>query len=181
MARIPLITDKQQVAPEHQAVVDSIVSSRGSLQGPFVAFLHSPELAGRVAHLGAYVRFEGTLDLRVRVLAAMTVAREFEAMYVWGAQTGSARRQNVPETTISAIRDNRSEGVPAEDLQIIEFTRALLRRHRVDEATFAAMQKRFGNDQLVQLTTAIGYYSLLSMTVNACELDPAPDMEVLKT
>ena len=27
----------------------------------------------------------------------------------------------------------------------------------------------------------LGYYSLLSMTVNACELDPAPGMEVLKT
>ena len=30
-------------------------------------FLHSPELAGRLAHLGAYVRFEGSLDMRVRV------------------------------------------------------------------------------------------------------------------
>ena len=38
-------------------------------------FLHSPELAGRVAHLGAFIRFEGSLDMRVRVLAAMTVVR----------------------------------------------------------------------------------------------------------
>ena len=45
---------------------------------------------------------------------------------------------------------------------------------------FKAMQARFGNDQLVQLTTAIGYYSLLAMTVNACELEAAPDAEVLK-
>jgi hypothetical protein len=34
---------------------------------------------------------------------------------------------------------------------------------------------------LIQLTSAIGYYSLLSMTVNACEMDPAPGAEVLKT
>jgi len=67
-------------------------------------FLHSPELAGRVAHLGAFVRFEGSLDMRARVLAAMTVAREFEAVYVWGAQTGGARRLGVPEATITAIR-----------------------------------------------------------------------------
>ncbi|MGE0223730.1 MAG: carboxymuconolactone decarboxylase family protein [Acetobacteraceae bacterium] len=181
MARVPLIRSKDQVAPEHHAVVDAITASRGSLEGPFVAFLHSPEVAGRVAHLGTYVRFEGTLDFRVRVLAAMTVARHFEALYVWGAQTGSARRQNVPETTISAIRDNRSDGVPPEDMMIIGFTRALLNRHRVDDAMFKAMQDRFGNDQLIQLTTAIGYYSLLSMTVNACELDPAPGAERLET
>ena len=44
--------------------------------------------------------------MRVRVLAAMTVAREYEAMYVWGAQSGGARRLGVPESTITAIREN---------------------------------------------------------------------------
>ena len=76
MARLAPITSKSQVAPEGHAAVDSIVKSRGALQGPFTMFLHAPEMAGRVAHLGAYVRFEGELDMRVRVLAAMTVARE---------------------------------------------------------------------------------------------------------
>src|ERR1051326_5585326 len=169
MARLPSITSKDQVAAKDRDTFDSIVASRGAVQGPFTMFLHSPDIAGRVAHLGAYVRFEGSLDMRVRVLAAMTVAREFEAVYVWGAQTGGARRLGVPESTISAIRENRSDGVPAEDLQIIDFTRQLLRRHRVDEPTFKAMQARFGNDELVQLTTAIGYYSLLCMTVNTAE------------
>ncbi len=56
----------------------------------------------------------------------------------------------------------------------------MLRQHRADDAMFKAMQSRFGNDELVQLTTAIGYYSLLCMTVNACELEAAPNAEVLK-
>lgn len=87
----------------------------------------------------------------------------------------------MPETTIDAIRDNRSDGVPAADLQIIAFTRALLRRHRVDDATFQAMVARFGLDQLIQLTSAIGYYAMLSMTVNACKLEPASGAELLRT
>ena len=96
MARLSEITSKSQVAPEGHAAVDSIIGSRGSLQGPFTIFLHAPEMAGRVAHLGAYVRFEGELDMRIRVLAALTVARELDAVYVWGAQTGNARKQGVP-------------------------------------------------------------------------------------
>ena len=180
MARMPSITGKDQVAAKDHAIFEGIVASRGAVQGPFTMFLHSPEVAGRVAHLGAYVRFEGALDMRVRVLAAMTVAREFEALYVWGAQTGGARRQGVPEETIAAIRDNHSRGLPPQDAQIVEFTRTLLRRHRVDEAMFKAMQSRFGNDEFIQLTGAIGYYSLLCMTVNACELEAGPGAEVLK-
>src|SRR5579862_6714726 len=180
MAKLPPITSIEQIPEKDREFAQSIVASRGAIQGPFTAFLHSPEVASRVAHLGAYVRFEGALDMRVRVLAAMTVAREFEAMYVWGAQSGGARRQGVPEATIIAIRENHSRGLPPEDAQIVEFTRTLLRRHRVDEASFKAMQSRFGNDELIQLTTAIGYYSLLCMTVNACELEAAPGAEVLK-
>src|SRR5690242_2151342 len=175
MARLPSITSKDQVAPKDRPIVDAITQSRGALQGPFTMFLHCPELAGRVAHLGAFVRFEGSLDMRVRVLAAMTVAREYEAMYVWGAQTGGARRLGVPEATITAIRENHSRAVPAEDAQIIDFTRQLLRKHRVDDATFKAVQARFGNDELIQLTGAIGYYSLLCMTVNTAEVEPAPN------
>jgi 4-carboxymuconolactone decarboxylase len=180
MARLPQITSKDQVAEKDRAIVDSIVASRGALQGPFTMFLHCPELAGRLAHLGAFVRFEGSLDMRVRVLAAMTVAREFEAVYVWGAQTGSARRLGVPEATITAIRENHSRGIPPEDAQIVEVTRQLLRRHRIDDAGANALRARFGDDGFIQLTGAIGYYSMLSMTVNACELEAAPGAEVLE-
>src|SRR6266436_2413598 len=181
MARLTSITNKSQVAAKDQPIVDSIVASRGALQGPFTMFLHSPELAGRLAHLGAYVRFEGSLDMRVRVLAAMTVARELEAVYVWGAQTGGARKLGVPETTITAIRENHSRGIPPEDAAIVEFTRQLLRRHRIDDATVNSLRTRFGNDGFIQLTGAIGYYSMLAMTVNACELEAAPNAEVLQT
>jgi 4-carboxymuconolactone decarboxylase len=180
MARLTPITSKDQVPAKDHVVVDGIVKSRGALQGPFTMFLHSPELAGRVAHLGAYVRFEGSLDMRVRVLAAMTVARELDAVYVWGAQTGSARRQGVPESTISAIREGHARGLPPEDAQIVEFTRQLLRKHRVDAATVKALQQRFGDDGFIQLTGAIGYYSMLAMTVNACELEAGPGAEVLQ-
>jgi 4-carboxymuconolactone decarboxylase len=180
MARLTPITSKEQVPTADHAIADAIVQSRGALQGPFTMFLHSPELAGRVAHLGAYVRFEGSLDMRVRVLAAMTVARELDAVYVWGAQTGGARRLGVPESTITAIRENHARGIPPDDAQIVEFTRTLLRKHRVDAAVVKALRERFGDDGFIQLTAAIGYYSLLAMTVNACELEAAPGAEVLK-
>jgi len=180
MARLALITSKDQVAAKDHAVVDSIVKSRGALHGPFTVFLHCPELAGRLAHLGAFVRFEGSLDKRVRVLAAMTVARELDAVYVWGAQTAGARQLDVPESTIAAVREKHSRGIPPEDAQIVEFTRQLIRKHRVDDASVKALQARFGNEGFIELTGVIGYYSMLAMTVNACELEAAPDTEVLQ-
>jgi 4-carboxymuconolactone decarboxylase len=180
MARLTSITSKNQVATEHHPIVDAIVKSRGAVQGPFTMLLHCPPLASCVMQLGAYVRFEGKLDKRVRVLAAMTAAREFDAVYVWGAQTGSARRQGVPEATITAIREKHTRGIPAEDAQIVEFTRDLIRKHRVAAASMKALQQRFGDEQFIELTGTIGYYIMLAMTVNACELEAGPDAEVLQ-
>jgi 4-carboxymuconolactone decarboxylase len=180
MPRLPLITSKDQVAPEHHEIADAVIASRGGIQGPFTVLMHCPAIAGHLEALGGYVRFQGKLDMRVRVLAAMVVAREFETLYVWGAQTGSARRQSVPESTITAIREKHSRGVPPEDAQIIDFTRTLLEKHRVDDAMAQSVLKRFGNEQFIELTGTIGYYSLLCMSANACELQPGPSHEVLK-
>ena len=180
MARLPSITSRSQVAPEHQKVFDAVVASRGAVQGPFTMLMHCPELAEHMVNVGGFVRFEGKLDKRVRVLAAMTVAREFDTLYVWGAQTGSARRQNVPETTISAIREKHSRGVPPDDAAIIEFTRELIRKHRVSDASAGALAARFGNEGMIEFTGAIGYYSMLCMMANAVELEAGAGAEVLK-
>ena len=145
MARLTPITKKDQVSPKHQAVVDSIVASRGALQGPFTMFLHNPELAGRVAHLGAYVRFEGGLDMRVRVLAAMTVARELEALYVWGAQTGGARKLGVPESTISAIREARSRTSSSRRSAGTAFSTRPMRSASAPEIVSPVSSKRFAH------------------------------------
>jgi 4-carboxymuconolactone decarboxylase len=86
----------------------------------------------------------------------------------------------VPETTITAIREQHARGIPPEDAQIVEFTRELIRKHRVDDATFKALRTRLGEDGLIQLTGTIGYYSMLSMTVNACELEAGTGAEILQ-
>jgi len=70
-----------------------------------------------------------------------------------------------------------ADWIPPEDAQIVDFTRDLLRKHRVDKPSAEAMLARFGHDQFIQLTGAIGYYSMLAMTVNACELEPGEVLE----
>lgn len=179
MPRLPSITSKSQIDPKHHAIADKLVASRGGIQGPFTMLMHCPPLAERMVDLGAYVRFEGELDKRVRVLAALTVAREFDVAYVWGAQTAAARKLEIPEETIDAIRDKRYRALRGEDAQVVNFTRELLLRHCVSDVAMKAMRERLGDFQFIELTGSIGYYTLLAMTANACELEAAAGAEVL--
>jgi 4-carboxymuconolactone decarboxylase len=77
-------------------------------------------------------------------------------------------------------RINGKNDVPAEHHAIVDFTRDLIRKHRVDAASVNALQQRFGDEQFIELTGTIGYYSMLAITANACELEAAPGAEVLQ-
>lgn len=179
MARVPILTSPDALSGKARQIAEAIVEKRKSLEGPFSVWMHAPEWAERVAHLGTLVRWQGTLDLRLRTLAALVAGRHFQAQYVWGIQGVIAAERDIPRATIDAIRDDRSDGLPADDLQIIDFTRQLLRKNRVDGPLADAVMARLGADQYVQLTTCIGYYAMLAMTVNAVELPPNPRHEAL--
>src|SRR3972149_6417803 len=78
MARIATIDKKEDLTPENQKGYDAIAQSRGVVGGPWLALLHSPELAWRTAHLGSYVRFESSLERKLVELTALVAARELE-------------------------------------------------------------------------------------------------------
>jgi len=179
MARVPVLKSPDELTGEARRIAETIVDTRKSLDGPFSVWMHAPEWAERVAHLGTLVRWEGTLELRVRTLAALVVGRNFQAQYVWGIQGVIGAERDVPRATIDAIREGRSDDIPPDDLQIIDFTRELLGRNRVEAPLAEAVLQRLGADQYVQLTTCIGYYAMLAMTVNGVELEPNPNHEAL--
>ena len=180
MARVPVLKSPHQLTGDARRVAEGIVDTRKSLEGPFSVWMHAPEWAERVAHLGTLVRWEGTLELRIRTLAALVVGRHFQAQYVWGIQGVISAERNIPRSVINAIHEDSSDGIPPKDLQIVDFTRQLLRTNRVVEPLAQAIMERLGADQYVQLTTCIGYYAMLAMTVNGVELEPNPEHEPLK-
>ena len=71
------------------------------------------------------------------------------------------------------------EGVIGIDLGTTNSVVATVRNNRVEEPLAQAVLARLGADQYVQLTTCIGYYAMLAMTVNGAELPPNPDHEAL--
>jgi 4-carboxymuconolactone decarboxylase len=171
-ARVPLV-DKERATPAQLAVWDRIAQSRGRVAGPFAVLLHSPELARRIAETGHYVRFEGPLTQAERELAIITVARVFDAQYEWAAHAVLARKAGVRDEVIAAIRERRAPaGLTPAEAQVFAYANGLLREHRVSDEAFAALQKRFGLEGLVDLTATIGYYAMIACALNAFGIEP---------
>lgn len=180
MTRIAPVRGKQDVAPDYQPVVDRVVEVFGNVRGPFSILLHSPELASRLLPLVTFNREESVVAAPLRSLAILAAVREKEAAYVWSAQVAAARRAGVPEATIDLLRmKGDPAALPAEQRDIIAYTRELMRTNRVDQGVFDALKERFGVQWLVELTAAANYFAFLSGMVNAFEVPAPPDGDSL--
>jgi len=176
MARIPTIDKKESLAPEHQAVYDAIVASRGEVRGCFPALLHSPVIADHTASLGAYTRFNSLLDAKTRALAAMTTSRELDCRHEWAAGVRNAEKNGISRDTVRAIHERKTTtGLPPDEAEVVTYVRELLRSHRVNEQTFRSLHARLGVNGMVEFTATIGYYSMISCTLNAFELSSSPN------
>jgi len=176
MSRIPTIDDKEHLTPEDHAVYDAIVKSRGEVRGCFLALLHVPTIADHTASLGGYLRFDGKLGPKVRTLAAMTVSRELDCIHEWAAGVRNAEKNGISQETLVAVhRRQPTTGLPPGEAEIVDYVRALLHSHRVTEPAFQSMLKRLGVAGIVELTATIGYYSMISCTLNAFELSSSPN------
>ena len=180
MARVPLIEQRGDVPEEAAHHFDSIASSRGRISGPFAVLLNSPEVAGRAAHLGAYIRFESTLDPDIKELAIITAAREFDCDYEWSAHVVLARDAGVRAEAIEAVANRGSlDSLTADESLVVGYGREMLRDKRVSDATFNAAKARFGVQGVTELTATMGYYGMLACALNTFEVEPAPDAERL--
>lgn len=180
MPRITPVSGKADVPAAHHQVVDEVVKVFGQVRGPFSIMLHSPELAHRVLPLVTFFREDSVVEAKLRSHAILAAVREKEAAYVWAAQVGAARRAGVPETTIDLLRAKGDpSGLPADENDIVTYTRQLIRTNRADQAVQDRLKERHGVQWLVELTAAANYFAFLSGMVNAFEVPAPPDGDKL--
>jgi 4-carboxymuconolactone decarboxylase len=171
MARIATIDKKEDLAAEGQKAYDAIAQSRGAVGGPWLALLHSPELAARTAHLGGYIRFESSLDRKMLELAALTAARELGCKHEWAAHIVHGQKAGISRETIGAIYQKKAtEHFSTEDAQVISYVREIISSHRVSEPTFQALYGRLGEKGFVELAATVGYYAMLACVMNTFDV-----------
>jgi 4-carboxymuconolactone decarboxylase len=165
-------TDRQREVGER------IAGRRGAVRGPFQAWIQSPDACERVEALGAYVRFESSLPLRLRELSLLIAARHFDAQYSWNAHVDKTVESGIARSAIEAIAHRETPSFDnAEDQAFYDFCNELLTNHFVSDDTFARALDHFGAAGLVDTVASLGNFTMLGMCLNAFEVDLQPERE----
>jgi len=182
MPRIPdLIPD--QLTPEQRRVHDAIIAGpRGAVQGPLRVWLTSPALADRAQALGQFARFDSSLSKDLSELAILVTARFWSSGFEWTHHAPIALAAGLPDAAVAAIgAAQRPVFDCAKRQAVFDCAVELHRDHRISDQSFAAGIAALGQLGMVDLVGICGYYTLISMTINAFEVldGEGPQLPVL--
>jgi len=130
-------------------------------------------VADPVQKAGSYLRYESGLPGKLRELAILTVARHWGASYEWNAHAPIAESEGLDAAVIEAIRaaspppfsDSAEAAVHAFCVEVLDTRRAC-------DATYRAALDLLDEEGLVDLVGLMGYYCLISFTLNVFEIEP---------
>jgi len=156
-----------EMSDAQRKVAADLVATRGRLQGPFVAAIRSPGFADRMQHLGAYIRYECSLDLRINRLVSLMVARHWTAQYEWSGAVPPALKAGLAPAIIEAIAEGRRPVRLAEDEGIVhDFMTELLTHKSVSDPTYERAVTKFGEAGVIDLLGVAGYYTMQAIIMN---------------
>lgn len=177
------LTDEHKMSEAQRALLDSLrAGPRGKSitpRGPFAAWMHAPEFGQLAQALGAHCRYKTALPPRLSEFAILCTARLWRAQYEWFAHAPMAEKGGVSRKTIEDLRRGRVPKSAAKDERAIyDFIHELYKTRRVSARTYKRVHAFLGDAAMVELVGILGYYALISMTLNIFHMLP-PESEKL--
>jgi 4-carboxymuconolactone decarboxylase len=157
-----------EMTPEQRTMIEHLLSGeRAGTGGPFNAYLRSPETGDLAQQLGARVRYHSSLPNRLNEMAILLTARDWTAQYEWYAHKRLALQAGLNQAVVDAIAAGRRPAAMQKDEEALyDFQTELLDNRQVSDPAFRAAVAAFGERGVVDLLYNIGYYHLVSMTLN---------------
>jgi 4-carboxymuconolactone decarboxylase len=175
-----------EMTPEQRAMYDGIVNGprtpkggkspfiddEGRLDGPFGIWNVAPNVGDAVQNVGVAVRYNTSLNSRVRELGILAVGAAYRANFEWFAHAPLAEAAGITPEQLAELKEGRDpSGLGGDEMLVIRLARELVDDRAASEATMKQVTDLFGKEAAVELVILIGYYAMLCMTLNAFDVD----------
>jgi 4-carboxymuconolactone decarboxylase len=171
MARLNMPEEGSLTQEQKRVCEETAAGKRGKVPTPMVAWLRNPELARRGQRLGELLRFDTALGPRLTELAILICARHWTSHHEWKAHKQLALSAGLEPAVIAAIAAR--EPPPLSDREgaiILRVSQAMLNQGRLEASLYSEALHLLGEKALVELVATLGYYCMVSLTLNAFEL-----------
>ena len=194
VTRFPILSPTQ-LSKEQAALIKSLLAGpRGGGEsvaaatkrmltgGPFNAWLRSPLLGERLQKVGEYIRFNSSLPQHLNELAILVTARYWTSQYEWYAHLILALKAGLdPKIAATLAKNKRPAKMKKDEAAVYDFCTQLHHKKNVSDAIYQRAVALFGEQGVMDLIGACGYYTAVSMTLNVARVAlPAGEKKPLK-
>lgn len=159
---------------EQRRVHDEIAAGpRGTVPPPHQVWLHAPGFCAVAHRVGEYCRYGTSLPPALSELAILVTGRHWRADYEWWAHARIAREAGLPESIIEAIRLGQDPDFSGQDPRapvIYAIAKEMLASQRLSQSSYDKALDVLGSEALVEVVGIVGYYCLISLTLNVFEI-----------
>jgi alkylhydroperoxidase family enzyme len=168
MARIPYV--EPDTAPENVREVFDRLPTRLNI---FKIMAHAETNFRPLILLGTSILTQQQLSGRLRELAILRVARLSRAEYEWVQHVPIAKITGVSDEQIAALErdDTGASCFDPVDAVVLRATDEIVRDGGPSDATFADLQARFSNREMVELILAVGFYMVMARLMISTRID----------
>lgn len=170
MARVPYL-ELSDLAPEDQDLLKRPISLHKAL-------VNSPNAARAFSGLGGYIRHGSKLNPRLRELAILQVGWLARSPYEWSHHVKLGHDFGVSDADVQALTDNtagKPTGLDRLSKLVLQAAREMTVDGAMTDATFAVLQSELGNEGIVDLTLAIGFYNAVVRVLATLQIDVEPE------
>ena len=158
-----------ECTPEQLALLEEL--GDGSSLHIFRTLVRHPKLYRRWLPFAGRLLQGSSLPTRDRELIILRVAWRSHAAYEWGQHVGIGRSAGLTDAEIVRVATDAHDATPSDwssdDVTLLRAVDQLLDDHAIDDATWATLTPRYGDEQLVELTMLTGAYAMLAGTLNS--------------
>ena len=176
------IRNPETFTDEERKEYDNLARGRqpradGSIGGPFDPWLLNPEMSHRIRGLGGMLWERTSLDRGIVELAISITGWYWKANVEWASHAPRAVEYGIPQSVIDDVFEGRRPSGAPEHQLTYDICMSMHEQHRLPRPLYNSAVATFGERGVAEMMAVIGYYTLVSMTLNAFEVQVAPGQE----
>ena len=176
MARLPLTP----ADPDDPTLAALFAELRGRGVEPphlYRTLGHAPKMLRAWVDLAWPLRLDAATPRRTRELVILRVAYLTQAPYEWAHHEPMALDAGVRPDQLEALPGwEGSDAFDDEERVVLAYADAVVAGDGVDDATFAALTRRFDAAAVVELTLTASFYVCVARLLRALDVEVEPDL-----
>ena len=176
--------DRNNLAEKQQEVLDAIEQGpRGGWRknfgttGPFVAWVSAPSVGHAIQQTGEAIRFGTSLSPNVQEVAICTVGVFYHSKFEFAAHRELAIKAGVSPANLDQLKSEEIPEFKGDELLAWQVATQMLTEHGIKDETYRKAVSRLTQTGVIELIATVGYYSLISLTLNSLKIPLEADME----